>query len=69
MTCKLSDNKTMISWSNFSENVIDDFKNKGYSFNHIAEMHIITIANKRDMSYDFYLKKYVCFRMEIECYD
>jgi len=53
---KLSDNKTLISWSNFLKEVIDDFKNKGYSFNHIAEMHIITIVNKRDMSYDFYIK-------------
>ena len=27
-----------------------------YSFNHLAEMQIITIANKLDMSYDFYIK-------------
>ena len=53
---KLSDNKTMIPWKNFLKKVIDDFKNKGYNFNHIAEMHLITIANKMDMSYDFYIK-------------
>ena len=35
-----------------SENAIADFKNKGFNFNHIAEMNIITIANKTDMSYD-----------------
>ena len=51
--CKLSDNKTMISWSNFLEKVIDDFKNKGYTFNDIAEMNIITVANKLDMSYNY----------------
>ena len=45
----------MTSWSNFSE-VIDDFKIKVYTFNHIAETNIITIANKLDMSYDFYIK-------------
>ena len=52
VTSKLSDNRTMISWSNFLKKVIDGFKNKGYTFNHIAEMHIITVANKLDMSYD-----------------
>ena len=53
---KLSDNKKMIPWKNFLEEVIDDFNDKGYTFNHIAEMHIITIAHKMDMSYDFYIK-------------
>ena len=46
----------MVSWSNFLKKVIDDFKNKGYTFNHIAEMHIETIANKLDMSYNFFIK-------------
>ena len=50
------DNKTIISWQNFLENVFDDFKNKGYNFNHFEEMNLITIANKMDMSYDYYLK-------------
>ena len=40
----------MISWSTFLEKVIDDFKNNGYTFNHIAELNIITIANKLDFS-------------------
>ena len=52
----VSDNKTMISWKNLLEKVIDDFKDKGYTFNHIAEMHLITKANKRDMSCDSYNK-------------
>ena len=46
----------MISWSTFMEKVIDDFKNNGYTFNHIAELNIITIANKLDFSYDFHIK-------------
>ena len=53
---KLSHNKTMIPWRNILKKVIDDFKDKGYTFNHIAERHIITIAQKMDMSYDFYIK-------------
>ena len=40
----------------FLEKVINDFKDKGYNFNHNTEMHIITIANKLDMSYDFFIK-------------
>ena len=46
----------MIYCRKFLENVINDFNNKGYSFKHIAEINIITIANKRYMSYDFYIK-------------
>ena len=60
VTSNVSDNKTMISWKHFLVKVIDDFKDKGYNFSHIAEMHIITIANKRDMSYDFYIKHNMC---------
>ena len=37
-TSKLSDNKKMISWANFLETVIFDFKDKGCNFNHIEEM-------------------------------
>ena len=60
VTSNLSHNKTMIPWKNCFGKIIDDFKNKGYTFNHIAEMHIITIANKMDMSYDFYVKHNMC---------
>ena len=49
ITSKISDNKTMISGSNFLENVIGDSKDEGYNFNHTAEMDFITIANKMDM--------------------
>ena len=48
--------KTLISRPTFLEKVIDDFKNKGYNFNHIEEMTIITIVDKMDMSYDFHKK-------------
>ena len=46
----------MHTWEKFIENVIKDFKNEGYNFNHIAEMNVITIANKMEMSYDFYIR-------------
>ena len=35
---ELSDNKTKISWKIFLEKVVEDFKDKGYTFNHIAEL-------------------------------
>ena len=60
MTSKLFDNKRMNPWKNFLKKVIDDFKDKGYNFNHIAEMHVTTTANKMDMSHDFYIKHKMC---------
>ena len=50
----------MVSPKIFLITVIDDFKDKGYNFNHIAGMHIITRACKMDMSYDFYIKHNMC---------
>ena len=50
----------MIPWKSWLEEVIDGLKTKGYTFNHIAEMQIITLANKLDMSYDFYSKHNMC---------
>ena len=50
------DNRTIISWSNYLREAIDSLKKEGYVFNHIAEMDNITLAIKRDMTYDFYLK-------------
>ena len=44
-------NKINISWSNYIRDAIE-----GYDFSHIAEMDIIILAHKRDMTYDFYLK-------------
>ena len=52
----LFDNKTTVPLKIFLEKVSDDFKQKGYNFNHIEEMKIITIANKMNMSYDFSIK-------------
>ena len=40
----------------FLEKVIIVFKDKGYIFNRIGRMDIITIAHKLDMSYDFHIK-------------
>ena len=45
------DNTTNVSWSIYIREAID-----GCNFSQIAEMDIITLANKRDMTYDFYLK-------------
>ena len=56
VTSKLFDNRTMIFWLNFLEHVIDNFQSQGYNFHHIAELNFITIANKTDMSYDFYIR-------------
>ena len=44
-------NTTNVSWSNYMRETIE-----GCDFSHIAEMVIITLAHKRDMTYDFYLK-------------
>ena len=60
VTSKLSDKKTTSCSSVFFKKIFSDFKDKGYTFNHIAEMHIITIANKLDMSYEFYIKHNMC---------
>ena len=49
-------NSTNISWSNYLRDAIDSLKKEGYDYNYIAEMDIITLAHKRDMTYDFYLK-------------
>ena len=49
-------NITNVSWSNYIRDAIDSSKKEGYLFDHIAEMDIIILAHKRDMTYDFYLK-------------
>ena len=57
ITSELYSSKTMCYWHKLLQNVVKDFKDKGYNFNHIAEMNIITIVNELDMSYDFYIKQ------------
>ena len=47
---------TNISWSNYLREAIDKLKTEGCHFDHIAEIDIITLAHKRDMTYGFYLK-------------
>ena len=49
-------NTTNFSWSNYIREAIDSLKKEGYQFDHIAKMDVITLAHKRDMTYDFYLK-------------
>ena len=44
-------NTTNVSWSNYIRETIE-----GCDFSDIAEMDIITLAHKRDMTYDFYIK-------------
>ena len=51
------DNKTFISWSNYLRDSINELKEEGQDFNYIVEMDIITLAHKREMTYDFYLKR------------
>ena len=50
------DKKTLISWSKYLREANNDLKEEGCHFNHIAEMDNRTIAHKRDMTYDFFLK-------------
>ena len=49
-------NTTNIRWSNCLRDAISNLKEEGCHFNHIAEMDIITLAHKGDMTYDSYLK-------------
>ena len=49
-------NATNKSRSNYLRETIDRLKEDGYDFSHFAEMDIITLAHRRDMTYDFYLK-------------
>ena len=51
------DKRTFISCSNCLRDAIINLKEEGYDFDHIVEMNIITLAHKRDMTYDFYLKQ------------
>ena len=50
------DNRTCVSWANYLREAINKLKEEGYDFNYIAEMDIITLAHKRDMTCDFYIK-------------
>ena len=52
----MNNNTKFISWSNYLREATDSLKAEGYDFNFFAEMDIITLAHKRDMTYDFCLK-------------
>ena len=49
----LSNSKKMLYWKSVSKDEINEYKYKGYTFNRIDELNIITIADRRDMTYDF----------------
>ena len=36
---------------------MNGIKNDGFDFSHISQMNIITVCNKMDMTYDYYLKQ------------
>ena len=50
------DNRTIFSWSKYLREGINNLKEEGYAFDHIAEMNIISPAHQRDMTNDFYSK-------------
>ena len=60
ITSKLSFNKRKITLSKLLKAMVDDLEDKGYVFNHIERMDIITFANKRYMAFDFYLQYNMC---------
>ena len=49
------DNMTKISISIYLRDAINNLKEEGYQFNHIAKMDIITLAHKRDLTHDFHI--------------
>ena len=50
-------NTTNKSWSNYLREAFDSLKEEGNHFIYIAEMDMMTLGHKRDMTYDFYLKQ------------
>ena len=44
------DNRTCVSWANYLRDAINNLEEEGYHFIYIAEMDIITLAHKRDMT-------------------
>ena len=60
ITLKVKNNRRRIWFKQFLENVIGYFKNEGYEFDCIEEVDIITIVDKRDRTYQFYMKHNMC---------
>ena len=44
----------------FLENVLGVFRKEAHEFGYIEEMDIITFVNKRDRTYQFYMKHNMC---------
>ena len=53
-------NRIIFSWGCLLDDAINDINNQGYTFDRIDELNIITIADKMDMTYDFYIKHNMC---------
>ena len=49
----LFDSKKMFPWKSLLEDVINDSNNIGYTFVFIDESNFKTMADKREMTYDF----------------
>ena len=56
----LSNSKIMFCLKSVLKDVINEYNNKGYTFNRKVELNVITKAHKRDMTYDFYIKHNMC---------
>ena len=56
VSSELTDNKTMVSWKLFVENVNNNFHNDGFDFSHISQKNILIVCNETNMIYGFYMK-------------
>ena len=50
-------NKIICYWKKFLMNATQNFINQGYKFSHISNMNIITINNRRNMTYKYYINQ------------
>ena len=56
VTARIFHNRTRIRWKEFLSDVISAFSNIGHKFGYVREMNLITTVDKRDRTYDFYIK-------------
>ena len=64
VTCKLKDNRTRFCLKRFLENFVVDFSKKGHNLKNIEEIDVVTVNDKRDRTYEFYLQHNLCL---LEC--
>ena len=53
---KLRDNKTMVSWKIFVENINSEVEYKEFDFSPISQLNNTVVCKKMDMTYEFYMK-------------